>query len=155
MTIKEASPISQSPLAPCRYFRIVTPSKGCAPSAHHGWVAQLVEQRTENPRVGGSIPSPATIFLTAAQAGIEFIIDRRRDSDSFEVGMLWIQEEISVIGAEGTGDGQHSRTSFSHPSVAYFGSFWRRYRISPVRGQLLQRKNFGETISPLHSERFV
>ena len=24
-----------------------------------GWVAQLVEQRTENPRVGGSIPSPA------------------------------------------------------------------------------------------------
>ena len=25
-----------------------------------GWVAQLVEQRIENPRVGGSIPSPAT-----------------------------------------------------------------------------------------------
>jgi hypothetical protein len=25
------------------------------------WVAQLVEQRTENPRVGGSIPSPGTI----------------------------------------------------------------------------------------------
>jgi hypothetical protein len=28
-----------------------------------GWVAQLVEQRTENPCVGGSIPPPATIFL--------------------------------------------------------------------------------------------
>src|SRR3954470_15523250 len=28
-----------------------------------GWVAQLVEQRTENPRVGGSIPSPATSML--------------------------------------------------------------------------------------------
>ena len=27
---------------------------------HHGWVAQLAEQRTENPRVGGSIPPPAT-----------------------------------------------------------------------------------------------
>ncbi len=27
-----------------------------------GWVAQLVEQRTENPRVGGSIPSPATLW---------------------------------------------------------------------------------------------
>jgi hypothetical protein len=27
---------------------------------HRGWVAQLVEQRTENPRVGGSIPPPAT-----------------------------------------------------------------------------------------------
>ena len=26
-----------------------------------GWVAQLVEQRIENPRVGGSIPSPATM----------------------------------------------------------------------------------------------
>ncbi len=28
----------------------------------HGRVAQLVEQRTENPRVGGSNPSPATFF---------------------------------------------------------------------------------------------
>jgi hypothetical protein len=27
---------------------------------HHGWVAQLAEQWTENPRVGGSIPPPAT-----------------------------------------------------------------------------------------------
>ena len=27
-----------------------------------GWVAQLVEQRTENPCVGGSIPPPATNF---------------------------------------------------------------------------------------------
>ena len=27
-----------------------------------GWIAQSVEQRTENPCVGGSIPSPATIF---------------------------------------------------------------------------------------------
>ena len=28
-----------------------------------GSVAQSVEQRTENPRVGGSIPSRATIFM--------------------------------------------------------------------------------------------
>jgi hypothetical protein len=28
----------------------------------HGVVAQLVEQRTENPRVVGSIPTLATIF---------------------------------------------------------------------------------------------
>jgi len=27
-----------------------------------GWVAQLVEQRIENPRVGSSILPPATIF---------------------------------------------------------------------------------------------
>jgi hypothetical protein len=27
---------------------------------NHGWVAQLAEQWTENPRVAGSIPAPAT-----------------------------------------------------------------------------------------------
>jgi hypothetical protein len=27
----------------------------------YGWIAQSVEQRTENPRVPGSIPGPATI----------------------------------------------------------------------------------------------
>ena len=26
----------------------------------YGWIAQSVEQRTENPRVPGSIPGPAT-----------------------------------------------------------------------------------------------
>ena len=30
-------------------------------AVHPGRVAQLVEQGIENPRVGGSIPSPATI----------------------------------------------------------------------------------------------
>ena len=30
---------------------------------HHGFIAQLVEQRTENPRVLGSIPSEATMAL--------------------------------------------------------------------------------------------
>ncbi len=34
-----------------------------------GWVAQLAEQRTENPRVGGSIPSPATT-LNCLQSGL-------------------------------------------------------------------------------------
>ena len=29
-------------------------------SRNDGWVAQLVEQRIENPRVDGSIPPPAT-----------------------------------------------------------------------------------------------
>jgi hypothetical protein len=29
----------------------------------YGSVAQSVEQRTENPRVGGSIPSRATIYM--------------------------------------------------------------------------------------------
>ncbi len=30
------------------------------PLPQRGWVAQLVEQRIENPRVAGSIPAPAT-----------------------------------------------------------------------------------------------
>ena len=30
---------------------------------HHGWVAQLAEQWTENPRVGGSIPPPAILQM--------------------------------------------------------------------------------------------
>src|ERR1043166_6644310 len=29
----------------------------------HGWVAQLAEQWTENPRVAGSIPAPAIVAL--------------------------------------------------------------------------------------------
>lgn len=35
--------------------------------AKSGSVAQLVEQRIENPRVGGSIPSRATIFMSGNQ----------------------------------------------------------------------------------------
>jgi hypothetical protein len=35
-----------------------------ASSASNGWVAQLAEQWTENPRVGGSIPPPATPMKT-------------------------------------------------------------------------------------------
>ena len=34
-----------------------------ASAASNGWVAQLAEQWTENPRVGGSIPPPATSLL--------------------------------------------------------------------------------------------
>jgi hypothetical protein len=30
-------------------------------SIFYGWVAQLAEQWTENPRVGGSIPPPAIL----------------------------------------------------------------------------------------------
>ena len=37
-----------------------------------GWVAQLVEQRTENPCVGGSIPPPATTSQKAVNTGILF-----------------------------------------------------------------------------------
>ena len=37
--------------------------------AAHGQIAQLVEQRTENPRVGGSTPSLATNKIDTLKAG--------------------------------------------------------------------------------------
>src|SRR5664279_5612355 len=36
-----------------------------------GWVAQLVEQRTENPCVGGSIPPPATTLYAWTSTSCE------------------------------------------------------------------------------------
>jgi hypothetical protein len=36
-------------------------------SRNDGWVAQLVEQRIENPRVGGSIPPPATTIKSSSR----------------------------------------------------------------------------------------
>ena len=38
-----------------------------------GRVAQLVEQGIENPRVGGSIPSPATIYKTLPRLGFSLM----------------------------------------------------------------------------------
>ena len=38
--------------------------------AAHGQVAQLVEQRTENPRVGGSTPSLATNIFNEFRAAV-------------------------------------------------------------------------------------
>ena len=37
-----------------------------------GWIAQLVEQRTENPCVAGSIPAPATTVNQQKQAFCEY-----------------------------------------------------------------------------------
>ena len=43
-------------------------------------VAQSVEQGTENPRVGGSIPPGGTIFSMSAEALIEKIIPPAKES---------------------------------------------------------------------------
>ncbi|KAG1209380.1 hypothetical protein G6F35_010716 [Rhizopus arrhizus] len=43
--------------------------------ARQAGVAQLVEQRTENPRVGGSIPSSATIFRDLQKCRSFFVFD--------------------------------------------------------------------------------
>ena len=42
----------------------MSPAKDKKKRIQSGWVAQLVEQRTENPCVEGSIPPPATIFVS-------------------------------------------------------------------------------------------
>ncbi len=39
------------------------PSAGADEGVYKGWVAQLAEQWTENPRVAGSIPAPATFLI--------------------------------------------------------------------------------------------
>ena len=44
-----------------------------------GWVAQLVEQRIENPRVAGSSPAPTTICLRSAYGG-PFLRYKRDDA---------------------------------------------------------------------------
>ena len=42
----------------------------------NGWVAQLAEQRTENPRVGGSIPPPAIFYFVDRRSyGADVIAD--------------------------------------------------------------------------------
>jgi hypothetical protein len=50
-------------------------------NTNHGQVAQLVEQGTENPRVGGSIPSLATL-KTSAIAGVFLFLLAGCQSDS-------------------------------------------------------------------------
>ena len=45
------------------------------------WIAQSVEQRIENPRVGGSIPSPGTKERTTAPPS--FLILRPRPRKRF------------------------------------------------------------------------
>ena len=47
-----------------------------------GQIAQLVEQRTENPRVGGSIPSLATIKTKGRLYGVLFFVPYLREGIS-------------------------------------------------------------------------
>jgi hypothetical protein len=47
-----------------------------------GWVAQLAEQRTENPRVGGSIPPPARLRFFSKKR--TFSLRKSRESENRE-----------------------------------------------------------------------
>gem|GEM_PF-6177588 len=53
---------------------------------NHGQVAQLVEQRTENPRVGGSTPSLATNIINDLR---RILIRRFSFSDQYVTKMLF------------------------------------------------------------------
>src|SRR5437867_3798438 len=56
-------PKASEALALQRHCGIVgTPRCDARSNVVYGWVAQLAEQWTENPRVGGSIPPPAIFF---------------------------------------------------------------------------------------------
>ena len=55
--------------APPSEFARTSSTGGVPPSRLNGQVAQLVEQRTENPRVGGSIPPLATIVADLVTRG--------------------------------------------------------------------------------------
>jgi hypothetical protein len=59
----------------------------------YGQVAQLVEQRTENPRVGGSIPPLATI-ISKAFSRIDVM---SRDGDVIIMSSLPIQSYFSLV----------------------------------------------------------
>ena len=52
-------------------------------------VAQSVEQGTENPRVGGSIPPGGTIFSMSAVAFIEKIIPPSQGIESWLLEIIW------------------------------------------------------------------
>ena len=55
-------------------------------SERHAQVAQMVEQRTENPRVGGSIPLLGTIFPASGAAGF-----------SHGVSYTWSNRELAAL----------------------------------------------------------
>ncbi len=56
------------------------PLGSLAQTSRNAWVAQLVEQRTENPRVAGSIPAPGTRTPSRAfRYNLKIIDFQRRD----------------------------------------------------------------------------
>src|SRR6266542_3308986 len=89
------------------------------------------------------------------QARIEIVINRRCNTDAFEIWMLRIEKKICIGWADCTRQSQHYRTPLVNPAVANFhGLGWRR-RNAPVRRQFFRRKNFGKTVWPFQMKHFV
>ena len=89
--------------APSHRLALQGRATGLAPG-FQGQVAQLVEQRIENPRVGGSIPSLATISLISRQFALLTVPMERPDRPArgracepcgFEE--VWLLSPISLI----------------------------------------------------------
>src|SRR6266478_966453 len=62
---------------PCPVSRLLDSENPTTRRGHdvdQGWVAQLVEQWTENPRVGGSIPPPAISLLLGETLSFAFCL---------------------------------------------------------------------------------
>ena len=91
--LDRARPIAYKP-GPCAgHTRASRPASGPY-AARHAQVAQLVEQRTENPRVGGSNPPLGTIFSKKSQ---QVIAHAPRDFVWCEVSMCRIRAALNPL----------------------------------------------------------
>src|SRR5206468_9375582 len=76
-------PKASGALALQRHCGIVgTPRCDARSNVVYGWVAQLAEQWTENPRVGGSIPPPAIFLMRASRLWCEPFLTRSEEHTS-------------------------------------------------------------------------
>ena len=64
-----------------------------------GYVAQSVEQRTENPRVGGSIPPVATTFKRSQLSWIECLATNQKVRGSNPFGRTIYNRKIAQFGS--------------------------------------------------------
>ena len=88
------------------------------------------------------------------QARIEIVINRRCNTDAFEIRMLRIEKKICIGWAYGAWHGEHCGSAIVNPAVADLASFDRRGMDSPVGGQCFRRNNFCYDIWPFQAERF-
>src|SRR6266571_5319455 len=89
------------------------------------------------------------------QARIEIVINRRCNTDAFEIWMLRIEKKICIDWADCTRQSQHCRTPLVNPAVANFDCRSRWRRNAPIGRQLIRRQNFNQTLWPFQVKRFI
>ena len=70
-----------------------------------GWIAQSVEQRTENPCVGGSIPPPATISKTKRNPHKQRIYSLSVSFQAFGTNWTQYEQETCFLATAGQSRG--------------------------------------------------